>query len=274
MLRIWASALASILITFTAGAQPAAKPLKFEVASVKPSDPNAKGSSIMTDKVGGLRGENMPIRALVTMAYGIRDFQLSGAPGWLSTERYDIAAKPEAVESASAPPDPHDMSDDQRKIRDEQWKERVQHLLADRFGLVIHKEIKEEQVYHLVIAKGGSKLTEATTPGPRQGMSMNTGRAQGFAAPMKMLADNLANTVGRPVVDMTGLTGKYDWKLEWTPDPGIAIPGPNTSQQQPVDAPGPTIFTAVQEQLGLKLETARGPVDTWVIDKIEHPSQN
>jgi uncharacterized protein (TIGR03435 family) len=105
-------------------------------------------------------------------------------------------------------------------------------------------------------------------------MSMNTGRAEGFAAPMKMLADHLASTVGRPVVDMTGLSGKYDWKLQWSPDPGTAIPGPNTSQQQPVDAPGPTIFTAVQEQLGLKLETARGPVDTWVIDKIDHPSGN
>ncbi len=274
MLRIWVCTLATMAFTFPAAAQPAAKPVKFEVASIKPSDPNAKGSSIMTDKVGGLRGENMPIRALVTMAYGIRDFQLSGAPGWLSTERYDIAAKPEAVEKAPEPPDPHDMTDDQRKIRDEQWKERVRDLLAVRFGLVIHKEVKEEQIYHLVVGKGGSKLTEVTTPGPRQGMSMNTGRAQGFAAPMKMLADNLASTVGRPVVDMTGLTGKYDWKLEWTPDPGIAIPGPNTSQQQPVDAPGPTIFTAVQEQLGLKLETARGPVDTWVIDKIEHPSQN
>ncbi|HEY4084473.1 MAG TPA: TIGR03435 family protein [Bryobacteraceae bacterium] len=274
MSRIWASVLATMAFTFPATAQPAAKSLKFEVASIKPSDPNAKGSSVMTDKAGGLRGENMPIRALVTMAYGIRDFQLSGAPAWLSTERYDIAAKPEAVESAPAVPDSHDMSDHQRKIRDEQWKERVRNLLADRFGLAIHKEIKEEQIYHMVIAKGGLKLTEVTTPGPRQGMSMNTGRAQGFAAPMKMLADNLASTVGRPVIDMTGLTGKYDWKLEWTPDPGVAIPGPNTSQQQPLDAPGPTIFTAVQEQLGLKLETTRGPVDTWVIDKIEHPSQN
>jgi len=262
-----------VALTFSASAQPA-KPLKFEVASIKPSDPNARGSSVMTDKVGSLRGTNMPIRSLITMAYGIRDFQLSGDPGWLSAERYDIVAKPEAIENATSTPDPHDMTDDQRKVRDEQWRERVRNLLADRFGLVIHKETKEEQIYHLVIAKGGSKLKEVTTPGPRQGMSMNTGRAEGFAAPMKMLADNLAGTVGRPVVDMTGLTAKYDWKLQWSPDPGTAIPGPNTSQQQPADAPGPTIFTAVQEQLGLKLETARGPVDTWVIDKIDRPSGN
>lgn len=272
MVRICASLVALMALTLTAVAQPA-KPLKFEVASIEPANPDAKGSSVMTDKVGGLRCENMPIRALITMAYGIRDFQLSGGPGWVGTERFDIMAKPEAIESAQEPPDPHSLADDQRKIRDQQWRERLQNLLADRFGLVIHKETKEEQIYHLVIAKGGSKLTENTAPGPRQGMSMNRGRAQGFASNMQMLADNLAGTVGRPVIDMTGLTGKYDWKLEWTPDSGMAIPGPENPQPQS-DAPGPTIFTAVQEQLGLKLETAKGPVDSWVIDKIAQPSDN
>jgi uncharacterized protein (TIGR03435 family) len=263
-----------LAFTLAAAAQPAAKPLQFEVASIKPSDPNAKGSSVRTDDVGGLRATNMPIRALITMGYAIRDFQLSGGPGWLASDRYDLMAKPERVEGAPEPPDVRHMTDDQRKLRDEQWRERVRRLLADRFGLVIHKETKQEQIYHLVIAKGGSKLTEVATPGDRQGMSMNRGRAQGFAAPMQMLADNLANTVGRPVVDKSGLEGRYDWKLEWAPDPGIAIPGPNTAQPQPADAPGPTIFTAVQEQLGLKLESARGPVDTWVIDKIDRPSEN
>lgn len=274
MVKICAGLVALMALTLPAAAQPAAKPLKFEVASIKPANPDARGSSMMTDRVGGLRGENMPIRALITMAYGIRDFQLSGGPGWVGTERFDIMAKPEAAVGAPEPPDPHNLTDDQRKIRDEQWRERVRNLLADRFGLVIHKEAKEEQIYHLVIAKGGPKLTENTSPGPRQGMSMNRGRAQGFAAPIQMLADNLANTVGRPVIDMTGLTGKYDWKLEWTPDSGMATPGPDNPQAQSGDAPGPTIFTAVQEQLGLKLETAKGPVDTWVIDKIDHPSDN
>ncbi|HVW11831.1 MAG TPA: TIGR03435 family protein [Bryobacteraceae bacterium] len=274
MVRICACLLWTAAFTFPAAAQPAAKPLRFDVASIKPANPDAKGSSMMTDRVGGLRGENMPIRALITMAYGIRDFQLSGGPGWVGTERFDIMAKPEAAEGAPEPPDPRNMTEDQRKIRDKEWRERVQDLLSERFGLVIHKETKEEQIYHLVVAKGGSKLTEVATPGPRQGMSMNRGRAQGFAATIQMLADNLASTVGRPVVDMTGLTGKYDWKLEWTPDSGMAVPGPDNPQPQSGDAPGPTIFTAVQEQLGLKLETAKGPVDTWVIDKIDHPTDN
>jgi uncharacterized protein (TIGR03435 family) len=242
----------------------------FEVASIKPSSPEAHGSSIMTDKVGGLNAENMPLRALITMAYGIRDFQLSGGPGWVGTDRYDIIAKPERVESAAAPPDLASMTDDQRKVRDDQWKDRVRNLLVARFGLVVHKETKEEQIYVLTVAKGGPKLTMVAKPGNRQGISGNRGRTQGFAAPMSMLAMNLSNSVGRPVIDKTGLTEKYDWVLEWTPD--MSATGPDAPQ--PVDSPGPTIFTALQEQLGLKLDSSKGPVETYVIDKVERPSEN
>src|ERR1017187_1355030 len=101
----------------------------FEVAAIKPSSPDAHGSSILTDKVGGLNAENIPLRAIITMAYGIRDFQLSGGPGWVGTDRYDIIAKPERVESAAAPPADGPMTDDQRKVRDDQWKSRVRTLL-------------------------------------------------------------------------------------------------------------------------------------------------
>lgn len=255
-----------IILAGTASAQSS----KFEVASIKPSSPDAHGSSIMTDKVGGLNAENMPLRALITMAYGIRDFQLSGGPGWIGTDRFDIIAKPERVESAAAPPDVQSMTDDQRKVRDDQWKERVRDLLAQRFGLVVHKEVKEEQIYLLTVAKGGPKLTVVTTPGGRQGITSNRGRTQGFAAPISMLATNLSGSVGRPVIDKTDLTAKYDWVLEWTPD----MPATGSDAPQPADAPGPTIFTALQEQLGLKLESSKGPVDTYVIDKVDRPSEN
>jgi len=243
---------------------------RFEVAAIKPSSPDAHGSSILTDKVGGLKAENVPLRAIITMAYGIRDFQLSGGPGWVGTDRYDIIAKPERVESTAAPPDLASMTDDQRKVRDDQWKSRVRTLLAERFGLVVHAETKEEQIYVLTVAKGGPKLTVVTKPGDRQGISGNRGRSQGFAAPMSMMAMNLSNNVGRPVIDKTGLTEKYDWVLEWTPD----MPATGTDAPQPVDTPGPTIFTALQEQLGLKLESSKGPVDTYVIDKVDRPSEN
>lgn len=243
---------------------------RFEVASIKPSSPDAHGSSLMTDKIGGLNAENMPVRALIKSAYGIRDFQLFGAPGWVGTERYDIIARPERVESAAPPPDAGPMTDDQRKVRDDQWKDRVRSLLAERFGLVLHKETKEEQIYVLTVAKGGPKLTIVTVPGDRQGTSVNQGRIQGFAGSISSLVTNLADVVGRPVVDKTDLTAKYDYVLEWTPD----MPATGPDAPQAVDGPGPTIFTALQEQLGLKLESSKGPVDTYVIDKVDRPSEN
>jgi len=122
----------------------------------------------------------------------------------------------------------------------------------------------------LSVAKGGPKLTVVTKPGERQGTSSNKGRSQGFAATMGLLATNLANAVGRPVFDKTGLTEKYDWVLEWTPD--MAATGLDAPPQ--VDSPGPTIFTALQEQLGLKLEASKGPVETIVIDRVGRPSEN
>ncbi len=224
----------------------------------------------MTDKVGGLNVENTPVRALITMAWGIRDFQLTGGPGWIGTDRYDVMAKPEKAENAAAPPDIRTMTDDERKVRDDAWKERVRNLLAERFGLVLHKETREEQIYLLTIAKGGPKLTVVTTPGNRQGINGNRGRTQGFAAPMSMLAMNLSSTIGRPVIDKTGLTEKYDWVLDY--DPNVS-----GSQNQDNSAGGeqrPTIFTALQIQLGLKLESSKGPVDIYTIDKIDRPSDN
>ncbi len=253
-------------------AQPATKPLEFEVAAIKPADPDAHGSSMMTDRAGGLNVTNMPLRALITFSYGIRDFQLSGGPGWVGTERFDIIAKTERVESGQEAPDPRTMTDEQRKSRNDEWNARVRALLADRFGLVVHRETKEQPVYLLTVAKNGPRLTVVTTPGDRQGTSGGRGRSQGFAATISMLANTLSNATGRPVIDKTGLTGKYDYILEWTPDAGAA--GPGQDAPPPVDSPGPTIFTALQEQLGLKLESSKGPVENIVIDRVDHPSAN
>ncbi len=243
---------------------------KFEVASIKPSSPDAHGSSILTDKVGGLTVENAPVRALITSAYGIRDFQLAGGPGWVGTDRYDVMAKPDKAENAQEPPDIRSMTDDQRKVRDDIWKERMRNLLADRFGLVLHKETREEQIYVLTVGKGGPKLTVVTTPGDRQGINGNRGRTQGFAAPMSMMAMNLSNVTGRPVVDRTGLTEKYDWVLEFDPN----VSGAANQDSAAGDEQRPTIFTALQDQLGLKLESTKGPVDTYVIDNIDRPFEN
>jgi uncharacterized protein (TIGR03435 family) len=157
------------------------------------------------------------------------------------------------------------MTDAQQKTVREEMGERVRALLADRFQLLVHKEIKDQPIYALAVSKNGAKLQEAKEIGPRQGMNTNRGRMQGFAASTEMLSQVLSNITGRPVVDKTGLTAKYDFVLEWTPDLGTA------ADSAPV---GPTIFTALQEQLGLRLEPQRGPVPNIVIDRAEKPSEN
>jgi uncharacterized protein (TIGR03435 family) len=185
MLRALAQfTFASVSLAVVLSAQRAAKPLEFEVAAIKPADPDAHGSSLMVDRSANFNVKNLPLRAVITFAYNIRDFQLSGGPGWIGTERYDIVAKPDRGEVAVELPDPRTMSDQQRNVRDDQLRERVRSLLADRFGLVVHKEIKEQQIYVLSVAKNGPKLTVVTTPGDRQGTSGGRGRSQGFATPI------------------------------------------------------------------------------------------
>jgi bla regulator protein blaR1 len=238
--------------------------LTFEVASVKPANPDAKGSSIRFMPGGGLNMTNMPLLNMITFAYDVRDFQVSGGPGWVGTERFDVTARPDRA-AADALQDLSKMTDDQQKTVREQMNERVRNLLADRFQLVVHKETKDQQIYALVVSKNGAKFQEAKELGPRRGISMNGGRIQAFGAPLEMLTQSLSGQLGRPVVDKTGLTAKYDFVLEWTPDLGAA------GDAAPV---GPTIFTALQEQLGLRLESQKGPVPNIVIDRVEKPSQN
>lgn len=255
--------------------QPA--PLTFEVASIKPASADAQGTSIQLMPGGGLRMTNAPIMAMITEAYNVRPFQVSGGPGWIRTDRFDLTARAERAAPSDVPDDFAKMTDAQRKTRREQTSERLRGLLADRFQLVVHKESKEQPVYALVVAKNGPKLKENQNPGPRQGMSMNRGRLEGRAAPMEMLATILSNNLGRPVIDKTGLPAKYDFVLEYIPDvgsdpraqgfgDGANTPAPNPS--------GPTIFTAIQEQLGLRLESTKAPVETIVIDRVEKPSEN
>jgi len=172
------------------------------------------------------------------------------------------------------------MSDGQRKTYEEQMRERVRSMLADRFQLMVHRETKESAVYALVVAKGGTKLKENTDPSGRPGiMGRRRGEFTGTAAPMQLLTQMLSNQLGRPVIDKTGLTGKYDFQLQWTPDPGQnpGPPGvlpPGVAAPPPPDPNGPDVFTAIQEQLGLRLESQKGPVDMIVVDRVEKPSEN
>lgn len=269
---------AAILLASSIHGQSAKEPLTFEVASIKPSSPDLRGLRLQIQPGGGLKIMGATLKSLVTFAYDVRDFQVSGGPGWINSDRFDILARVErssAAENAAA--EPPQMSDEQRRSRFEQMRDRLKALLAERFQLAIHRDSKEQTVLALVVGKNGSKLQESKGgAGPM--MRMGRGQITGQGIEMQMLANNLSNQVGRPVIDRTGLKGRFDIKLEWTPDPGQDIgpfgAPPGVEPPPPPDPNGPSLFAALQEQLGLRLESQKGPVEILVIDRAERPSEN
>jgi bla regulator protein BlaR1 len=228
---------------------------KFEVASIKPSDPAVQGFRIQTEPGGRFIATGVTVKFLIQQAYGIRDFQIAGGPGWIDTLRYDFNAK--ADEESLKEPNANSL-----RLRD---------LLADRFQLRFKRETREMPIYHLVVAKGGPKMKESTVG--EDGRNMRTGRdrmlVQGIN--MSMLAVQLSQNLGRTVLNQTELTKTYDFSLQWTPEGQPLGPKDNETAPPP---DGPTLFTALQEQLGLKLESTKGPVEVLVIERVEKPTEN
>jgi bla regulator protein blaR1 len=276
-----AACIGTTICIFAGGstvAQPAANPLTFEVASVKLSALDTRGF-ISFLPGGGLRVVGIPLKTLITLAYDVRDFQVSGDPGWINSNRFDVNARGEASETTErAPSDLTKMTDEQQKTMAEQAKERLKNLLAERFQPTIHRETKEQQVYALVVAKGGPRLQESKDGQGR--MRMGRALLSGQGVGLGMLAFTLSNQLGRLVIDKTSLSGKYDFELKWTPDPGqpaaspLGPAPPGVELPLPPDPNGPSIFTAVEEQLRLHLESQKAPVETLVIDRVEKPSEN
>jgi len=251
-----------------AGASPTpGAPLTFEVASIKPANPDARGMTWDLMPGGGFRATNVRMRHLIEFAYNVDRFQISGAPGWFESQGFDLLAKP--PQSAEANAGTRQLSNDQRN----QVRQRLQALLAQRFQLVIHRETKEMPVYTLVVAKNGPKLKESTKERDMGGMP---GKLSAQGTPMDGLAAYLTGMLKRIVLDRTGLKGTYDFNLEWTPDPGGLgkLEEEKAGGASPPDPSGPSIFTAIQQQLGLKLESQKGPVEIIVIDRAEKPSAN
>jgi bla regulator protein blaR1 len=251
--------------------------LAFEVAAVKPSSADGHGVNILRQPGGGLRTTGTTLKLLMTFAYNVRDFQISGGPGWINSDRFDIVAKPERGGSESVPVDPREVTEAQLRTEWEVLRQRLQTLLAERFQLTLHHEPKELPVYALVVGKNGSKLQESQSKLPGRHIIMNRGELSGEGAPLEFLVTVLSDQVGRPVIDRTGLKGNFDFKLQWTPDPGQPMGGPlspGVEAPPPPDPNGPSIFTALQEQLGLRLESQKGPVDILVIDRVGKPSEN
>ena len=268
----------------------------FEVASIKP-DKSGSGMSRMRFTPDGFDATNIPLQFLLREAYGVEDDQISGAPNWAGSEHYDIEAKVDGADVAKL----SKLSFDQRRLM-------FQPLLEDRFKLKTHWETKELPIYVLVKAKSGAKLHEAkpddTYPDgikgpdgaarPGRMMMMGRGHVTGQGVPLTFLTRVLSQQLRRTVVDKTGLTGKYDFTLQWTPDesqgpmsqkqPAIQYadqgptfpkpPGQPTDSTASAESSGASIFTAIQEQLGLKLEAQKGPVKVLVIDGVEKPSEN
>jgi uncharacterized protein (TIGR03435 family) len=204
---------------------------------------------------GRFEASHATVKAMVAYAYEVRDFYVSGGPGWTGTDRFEIEAKTE--ENATP----------------EQMRLMLRTLLQERFKLVLHRETKDATVYQLVAAKGAPKLEE----GAGAGFIKFEGRGQvdGHGVTMSGLASYLQTLIGQAVVDKTGLTATYNFKLTWMPDETQGgRPGAGAGAADAVNEGGPSIFTALQEQLGLKLEASKGPVETLVIDHAERPSEN
>ncbi|HVW12009.1 MAG TPA: TIGR03435 family protein [Bryobacteraceae bacterium] len=241
----------------------AAQSPSFEAASIKPNNSGENFLSVRLVPGGSVRAINATLESLITTAWQIPDFELADAPGWVKSERWDIEAK---GSGNAAPPE---------------ILGRLQSLLADRFHLRVHTETREMPVYALLIAKGGAKLRPAReecfdptagipppslTARPCGGFNRGSNQLLGARDTTANLAQVLAKTLGRSVIDKTGLPGTWDVTLKWTPDELL-----NAAY---ADSQLGSIFTALQEQLGLRLESQKGPVSVLVIDSVEKPSAN
>ena len=254
-------------------------PPVYEVAAIKLSQPGSTVPGTARERDDGFNASNAPLRSLVRWAYGVQDFQISGAaPDWVTSEKYDVDAKMDGSGADWL----QKLTPDQRVIERSRM---LQALLADRFKLTVHRETKELSVFSLVIAKNGPKLPLSKPGGTYRGIGVPPAAvvggprwAIGQTVSMANLAIRLSGILGRTVVDKTGLTGAYDISLRWTEDSQLgAAPGGALNSQPSaaaLDSNSPSIFTAIQEQLGLKLESGKGPVEVIVIDHIERPSGN
>jgi uncharacterized protein (TIGR03435 family) len=262
-LRRFAMLTTTLLLTAAAGfcqvkTDTASRP-EFEVASIKRSKPGAEGGGIKPMPGGQTYiATNVPVKLMIKLMFHLNNSQISGGPGWLDTDLYDVEAKADGPQSID---ELHVM---------------FQNLLVDRFKLQYHKETRILPAYELVVDKSGAKLTVNTSAEhfdiPIRGTGF--GKLEATHCSMSYFAWLISQMLNQLVIDQTGLAQFYDFKLEWAPQPppGLAA-GPDAAANLP-PTNGPDIFTAVREQLGLKLESHKEPVEVMVIDHIERPSEN
>ena len=259
MALLAAAALCALALPLAVGVVRAQGPLAFDVASIKPADPEERNSRFNIVPGGGINVVNVPVRRLIEFAYNARESQLQGGPGWIGTTAYDIVAR---VEKAGGPVDLGKMSDGERRTLESQIRQRTQALLEDRFQLKIRRETREMPILALTLAKGGLKLKPAASDDVRPpNIRVGRGTMSAQRIPLSLFAQSLSRLMSQTVVDETATPGAFDFQLEWAPD---LAP----------DAEGPSISTALQEKLGLRLESKKGPVEIIVIERVEKPSEN
>jgi len=247
------------------GGEPrAAGPLpEWDVAVVKahPVEDHMMRWQVTAD---GMTLVNLPLEQMICSAWDVKPYQVSGLDGWMKSSTFDLTAKVSADDVAAY-----------KKLNTAQRQEMLQKLLIERFQMKVHRETKTLPVYDLVVDKGGSKLKVSTAIEPpseeeakanpekyKKGfMTMGRGMFEGTGVPVRSLASQLGNSLGKPVHDQTGLSGSYDISLHFRPEDAEAGG----------DADAPSVFTAVQEQLGLKLVPGKGPVETLVLDGAQKP---
>jgi len=260
------------------------KDATFEVASVKANRSGDTNGNLQLQPGGRVNASNMPVRPIITFAYQLAQYQLIGGPGWLNTDRYDLVAKmdqdvsPATIIPGASTPSPMQVA--------------LRNLLEERFKLKVHRETRDMDIYALVMARPGGAPGPGLKPttqdcaaaaaaarrgGPPPtgkpgepfcGIQGGPGRLRFGGLPATSLAAAFSGAAGRMVVDRTGLTGSWDFELTY------AMEGRGGADAPPVDPNAPSFFTAIQEQLGLKLEPTKGPVDVLVIDSIDKPVED
>ena len=229
---------------------------RFEAAAIRRNTAGAGGPELITEEGGMLSVRNFSVRTLVRLGWHLREVEVLGGPAWMDSEGYDVQAKgnPSAT--------------------DAQLRLMVQALLAERFQLVIHREMRELPVYAMIVGKNGPKIHESDA-NSRPDVKTTASRITAQKVRLSILAQLLSPMLDRPVLDRTGLDGRYDFDLQWSADGELAT-AKDAGARAPgaLDAAGASIFTAIQEQLGLRLETQKGPAEVLVVDRVERPSEN
>jgi uncharacterized protein (TIGR03435 family) len=252
-----------LLVTALAGyGQSGAETPKYEIASIKPNTGDDFRFAFQIEPDGRLVATGITLKRLMMTAYNVQGFRIVGGPDWVVSRQWDVQAKPDRVASRN------------------QIKPMLRALLEDRFRLRWHSEERQLPVYELSVDLNGSKVQRATDSETKADVRVGTGLIQLTKATAATFASQLSYALGRPVIDKTRLSGEFTFALRWIPEPGedsgpttAGLP-PGASDQAASDSDGPSIFTAIRVQLGLRLKSARGPVEVTVIDAVQMPPAN